>query len=111
MTKGNDPTNSYETVSVSALAEALRSENVRKYVMEAWVDGGVSEPGYATPDEMADAILAALDAAGYALTTLEREAQLLEALKGIINANHPGESSRGPCVCVEHENARKVLDE
>lgn len=44
------------TVDEERLARALRAERVRKYVMEAWVDEGVSEPGYATVDEMAAAI-------------------------------------------------------
>jgi hypothetical protein len=43
-----------------ALTAALRTERVRKYVAEAWVDEGVSEPGYATTNEMASAILAEL---------------------------------------------------
>jgi hypothetical protein len=45
---------------IAALAEVMRTVPVRKYVMEAWVDEGVSEPGYATPDEQAAAILDAL---------------------------------------------------
>jgi len=43
-------------LDVEALARALGTERVRKYVMEAWVDEGVSQPGYATPAEMAAAI-------------------------------------------------------
>ena len=41
------------------LAWALGSESARRFVAEAWVEAGVSEPGYATPNEMAAAILAA----------------------------------------------------
>jgi predicted RNase H-like HicB family nuclease len=43
-------------IDVEALARALGTERVRKYVMEAWVGEGVSQPGYATPAEMAAAI-------------------------------------------------------
>ena len=43
-------------LDVEALARALVTERVRKYVEEAWVAEGVSQPGYATPAEMAAAI-------------------------------------------------------
>jgi hypothetical protein len=43
-------------LDVERLARAMATESVRRWVMEAWVDSGVSEPGYATPDEMAAAI-------------------------------------------------------
>ena len=45
-----------EGLDVERLARAMATESVRRWVMEAWVDSGVSEPGYATPDEMAAAI-------------------------------------------------------
>lgn len=41
------------------LARALESESARRFIAEAWVESGVSEPGYATTDEMVAAILAA----------------------------------------------------
>ena len=43
-------------LDVERLARAMATESVRRWVHEAWVDSGVSEPGYATPDEMAEAI-------------------------------------------------------
>jgi hypothetical protein len=44
------------SLDVERLAQALSTPAVRRYVTEAWVDGGVSEPGYATVDEMAEVI-------------------------------------------------------
>jgi hypothetical protein len=54
----------HAALDVERLARALTTDAVRRYVAEAWVENGVSEPGYATADEMAAAIAreyAALD--------------------------------------------------
>ena len=41
------------------LARALMQPSVMRFVEGAWVEGGVSEPGYASTDEMAAVIAAA----------------------------------------------------
>ena len=45
-----------EGLDVDRLERALRTDTVRRYVSEAWVESGVSEAGYATVGEMAAAI-------------------------------------------------------
>lgn len=68
-----------------ALAAALQTEWVRKYVAEAWVDAGVSEAGYATPDEQAAVILAALARDGWVLVNAPAP-DLLAAARAYLDA-------------------------
>lgn len=61
-----------EELDVERLARALRTDQVSRYVMEAWVEDGVNEPGYATTDEMADAIARGYAAVAEELDTAEK---------------------------------------